>query len=56
MIDDVELRMMQCIAQSQDVKNFCKSECPFGDCYSEDKNPLKCWLIQRVFDLPLNLE
>lgn len=52
MIDDVELRMMRCVAQSWDIKEFCKSECMFCECFSEDKDPLKCWLIQRVFDLP----
>ena len=51
MIEDDELAIMKAITTAKDISMFCKKECPMGECYAEDKDPLKCWMIQRKFGL-----
>jgi len=51
MLEDKDLAMMKAIGTTKDIRTFCEKECPVSSCYAKDHNPLKCWMIQREFDL-----
>lgn len=51
MLEDEELRMMQALGASKDIRTYCEKECPVRGCYAKNKDPLKCWIIQREFGL-----
>ena len=49
-IDD-NLELMKSLTLSKDINEFCKKKCPFDKCLATKKDPLRCWCIQRKFDI-----
>ena len=51
MLTDEQIKDMELLGLITDIRLFCEFECPFDECKAPDKDPLKCWMIQKKFNL-----